>query len=81
MPISLRSKVNNLGYKGLLTPMEVKRIRDALDKQQCKTVIDNEEERWFMCPTCKDYVIPYRKGKAHHCKCGQALSWEGVDDK
>lgn len=48
----------------------------ALDKQIPKTPIDNIEQEWFECPTCRRVVVLYHNGKRHHCRCGQSLKWE-----
>ena len=48
----------------------------ALEKQIPKTPIDNIEQEWFECPTCRRVVVTYYNGKRHHCECGQSLKWE-----
>ena len=52
----------------------------ALDKQIPKKPIDNTEQEWFECPTCRRVVVTYHNGKRHHCRCGQSLKWEDEDD-
>ena len=49
---------------------------DALELQIPKTPIDNIEQEWFECPTCRRVVVTYHNGKRHHCECGQSLKWE-----
>ena len=51
---------------------------EALEKQVPKKPIDNIEREWFECPTCGRFIVTYHAGKRHHCKCGQALNWEGI---
>ena len=51
---------------------------EALEKQAPKKPIDNIEREWFECPTCGRAIVTYYGGKRHHCKCGQALNWEGI---
>ena len=51
---------------------------EALEKQAPKKPIDNIEREWFECPTCGRAIATYYAGKRHHCKCGQALNWEGI---
>ena len=53
---------------------------DALELQIPKTPIDNTEQEWFECPTCRRVVVLYHNGKRHHCECGQSLKWEDIDD-
>ena len=48
----------------------------ALEKQVPKKPIDNIEQEWFECPTCRRVVVLYHNGKRHHCDCGQSLKWE-----
>ena len=48
---------------------------EALEKQIPKKPIDNEECKWFECPTCGMIVARYYNGTAHHCECGQAIDW------
>ena len=48
---------------------------DALELQIPKTPIDNTEQEWFECPTCRRVVVLYHNGKRHHCECGQSLKW------
>ena len=52
----------------------------ALELQIPKTPIDNIEQEWFECPTCRRVVVTYLNGKRHHCRCGQSLKWEDIDD-
>ena len=52
--------------------------KKALEKQIPKKPIDNIEREWFECPTCGRAIVTYYGGKRHHCKCGQALNWEGI---
>ena len=47
----------------------------ALEKQIPKKPIDNIEQEWFECPTCRRVVVLYHNGKRHHCECGQSLDW------
>ena len=49
---------------------------EALELQIPKTPIDNIEQEWFECPTCRRVVVTYNNGKRHHCRCGQSLKWE-----
>ena len=51
----------------------------ALEKQIPKKPIDNIEREWFECPTCGRIIVTYHAGKRHHCECGQALDWEGIE--
>ena len=53
----------------------------ALDKQIPKKPIDNTEQEWFECPTCRRVVVLYHNGKRHHCRCGQSLKWEEEERK
>ena len=48
---------------------------DALELQIPKTPIDNIEQEWFECPTCRRVVVTYHNGKRHHCRCGQAIDF------
>ena len=50
----------------------------ALELQIPKTPIDNIEQEWFECPTCRRVVVTYHNGKRHHCRCGQSLNWEDI---
>ena len=52
----------------------------ALEKQVPKKPVDNIEQEWFECPTCRRVVVLYHNGKRHHCECGQSLKWEDIDD-
>ena len=52
---------------------------EALEKQVPKKPIDNNEREWFECPTCGRVIVTYYAGERHHCKCGQALNWEGIE--
>ena len=47
----------------------------ALELQIPKTPIDNIEQEWFECPTCRRVVVLYHNGKRHHCRCGQAIDF------
>ena len=55
-------------------------VSEALEKQIPKTPVDNIEQEWFECPTCRRVVVLYHNGKRHHCECGQSLKWEDIDD-
>ena len=55
-------------------------VSEALEKQIPKTPIDNTEQEWFQCPTCGRVAVVYYTGKRHHCRCGQRLKWEDIDD-
>ena len=48
----------------------------ALEKQIPKIPVDNIEQEWFECPTCRRVVVLYHNGKRHHCRCGQAIDFE-----
>ena len=48
---------------------------DALELQIPKKPVDNIEQEWFECPTCRRVVVTYHAGKRHHCECGQSLKW------
>ena len=50
-------------------------VSEALEKQIPKTPVDNIEQEWFECPTCRRVVVLYHNGKRHHCECGQRLNW------
>ena len=52
---------------------------NVLEKQIPKKPIDNIEREWFECPTCGRIIVTYHAGKRHHCECGQALDWEGIE--
>lgn len=52
---------------------------EALELQIPKTPIDNIEQEWFECPTCRRVVVTYNNGKRHHCRCGQSLKWEDIE--
>lgn len=52
----------------------------ALELQIPKKPIDNIEQEWFECPTCRRVIVLYHNGKRHHCRCGQSLKWEDIDD-
>ena len=54
-------------------------VSEALEKQIPKTPIDNIEQEWFECPTCRRVVVLYHNGKRHHCECGQSLKWEDIE--
>ena len=47
----------------------------ALELQIPKTPVDNIEQEWFECPTCRRVVVTYYNGKRHHCRCGQAIDF------
>ena len=51
----------------------------ALELQIPKAPIDNIEQEWFECPTCRRVVVLYHNGKRHHCECGQSLKWEDIE--
>ena len=51
----------------------------ALELQIPKTPVDNIEQEWFECPTCRRVVVLYHNGKRHHCECGQRLKWEDIE--
>ena len=51
----------------------------ALELQIPKTPVDNIEQEWFECPTCRRVVVLYHNGKRHHCRCGQSLKWEDIE--
>lgn len=52
---------------------------EAAEKQIPKKPIDNEEMWQFECPACGEVVVLYHDGKPHHCECGQAIDWEGIE--
>ena len=53
---------------------------EALQKQIPKKPVDNPENGWFECPNCGLIVwVYYGTGETHHCDCGQALDWEGIE--
>ena len=54
-------------------------VSEALEKQIPKKPIDNGEQEWFECPTCRRVVVLYHNGKRHHCECGQSLKWEDIE--
>ena len=54
-------------------------VSEALEKQTPKTPVDNIEQEWFECPTCRRVVVLYHNGKRHHCECGQSLKWEDIE--
>ena len=56
-------------------------VSEALEKQIPKTPVDNIEQEWFECPTCRRVVVLYHNGKRHHCACGQSLKWEDEERK
>lgn len=58
---------------------EVELAIEALERQIPKKPIDNIEREWFECPTCGRVIVTYYAGERHHCKCGQALNWEGIE--
>ena len=53
--------------------------KKSLEKQIPKTPVDNIEQEWFECPTCRRVVVLYHNGKRHHCECGQSLKWEDIE--
>ena len=55
-------------------------VSEALEKQIPKKPIDNIEQEWFECPTCRRVVVLYHNGKRHHCRCGQSLKWGDIDE-
>ena len=55
-------------------------VSEALERQIPKKPVDNIEQEWFECPTCRRVVVLYHNGKRHHCECGQSLKWEDIDD-
>ena len=55
-------------------------VSEALERQIPKTPIDNIEQEWFECPTCRRVVVTYHNGKRHHCRCGQSLKWSDDDE-
>ena len=55
-------------------------VSEAFEKQIPKTPVDNIERQCFECPTCRKVVVTYYDGKRHHCRCGQSLKWEDIDD-
>lgn len=52
---------------------------EDMRKQTPMKPIDNEEMWQFECPVCGEVVVLYHDGKPHHCKCGQAIDWEGIE--
>ena len=54
-------------------------VSEALEKQIPKSPVDNIEQEWFECPTCRRVVVVYHNGKRHHCECGQSLKWEDIE--
>ena len=56
-------------------------VSEALEKQIPKTPVDNIEQEWFECPTCRRVVVTYHNGKRHHCRCGQAIDWSDEERK
>ena len=52
----------------------------SLELQIPKTPVDNIEQEWFECPTCRRVVVLYHNGKRHHCECGQSLKWGDIDE-
>ena len=51
----------------------------ALELQIPKTPVDNIEQEWFECPTCRRVVVTYHNGKRYHCRCGHSLKWEDIE--
>lgn len=52
---------------------------EDMRKQTPMKPIDNEELWQFECPTCGEVIVLYHDGKPHHCECGQAIDWEGIE--
>ena len=48
-------------------------------KQTPMKPIDNEELWQFEGPVCGEVIVLYHDGKPHHCECGQAIDWEGIE--
>ena len=71
------AKETILAYTSEMAEFKVLAI-EALEKQIPKKPIDNIEREWFECPTCGRVIVTYYAGERHHCKCGQALNWEGI---
>ena len=71
------AKENILAYTSEMAEFKALAI-EALEKQIPKKPIDNIEREWFECPTCGRVIVTYYAGERHHCKCGQALNWEGI---
>ena len=64
---------NKKSHKGY-----VWKYTNNIEKQAPKKPTDNTEREWFECPTCGRVIVTYYAGERHHCKCGQALNWEGI---
>lgn len=60
--------------------VNAQKIAEALGKQIPKKPIEIEDGwvYWY-CPTCRCKVGELMKFKEHHCICGQAILWEGVE--
>ena len=54
-------------------------VSEVLEKPIPKIPVDNGEQEWFECPTCRRVVVLYHNGKRHHCECGQSLKWEDIE--
>ena len=59
---------------------------DALEKQIPVKPVKSKEERYGMgyvyhdwiCPSCGKFLAPEPTQTGnHHCKCGQAIDWDG----
>lgn len=65
---------------GDYVPLETLKVaKEALEKQIPKkpyTANENGEYEKDYCPTCHRSLFPYD----HHCRCGQAIDWSGVQD-
>lgn len=83
LPSHYDSEINEVVYSDTAEVNELlelnKIVSEALEKQIPKTPIDNIEEEWFECPTCRRVVMLYHNGKRHHCECGQSLKWEDIE--
>ena len=80
IPSHYDAEINEVVYSDTAEVNELlelnKIVCGALEKQIPKTPIDNIEQEWFECPTCRRVVVTYHNGKRHHCRCGQSLKWE-----
>ena len=66
---------NKKSHKGC-----VWKYTNNIEKQIPKKPVDNPENGWFECPNCGLIVwVYYGTGEKHHCECGQALDWEGIE--
>ena len=72
------AKENILAYTSEMAEFKALAI-EAIEKQIPKKPIDNIEREWFECPTCGRFIVTYHAGERHHCKCGQALNWKGIE--